>query len=116
MLETLLAAKEIAMQEKKRLENEMNRVFDFIMDAGREQSSSDIEVSPIVIQNITNEVIHIMRGDNEFQLNPLHRGPVKFDESQVLKFRLQGQYYEYSLDHYGTLKLGNTAYMIQFDI
>ncbi len=95
------------------------------MELGKEKvENQDAEVSPIILENITNEVIFLERADSEFQMNPLFKGPVKFDESMKIKFRLKGISYEYGMDHYGTLKIGgkkeikedDQQYYIQFDI
>lgn len=54
MLETILGAKDVAMHEKKKMENSAVAVLDFILDLGKEKQEQEAEVSPIVIENITN--------------------------------------------------------------
>jgi hypothetical protein len=46
----------------------------------------------------------------------LYKGPVKLDNDKNITFRLKGKDYTYGMDHYGTLKITGTVYMIQFDI
>ena len=92
-------------------------VFDFIMNAGEQkQDEEDVEVSPFIFENITNENIHLARGDKEFQLQSLFKGPVKLLNDQEITFRLKNQLYTFGMDHYGTLKIGDSSFFIQFDI
>ena len=49
-------------------------------------------------------------------MKPLFKGPVKVDNDQEITFRLKGKSYTYGMDHYGTLKIGSSTYLIQFDI
>jgi len=49
-------------------------------------------------------------------MDPLYKGPVKLDNDKNISFRLKGKEYTYGMDHYGTLKITGTVYLIQFDI
>lgn len=61
MIETLLAAKDIADYEKKKLEDKPTMILDFILNEHKEPQKNDIEVSPFILENITNQLIFVDR-------------------------------------------------------
>lgn len=98
--------------------SDVTGILDFMMNQGKEKKkeSEDVEVSPFIFENITNQPIHLHRKGKEFQLDPLYKGPIKLDNDKSISFTLNGKKYTYGMDHYGTLKITGTVYMIQFDI
>jgi hypothetical protein len=70
----------------------------------RNIETKEIEVSPYIFYNITNEKIYLIRGDNEFELSPMFKGPIRFDGDKI-RFRLKNKEHKFSLDHYGVIKI-----------
>lgn len=94
LVTTLLATLEVAKSEQKKIEQVTN--------------VNEIEVSPYIIQNKTNEIILIERFNKPAELSPLFKGPIKLnDKAEELVFVYKGKKYSVSLERFGLVHVQN---------
>jgi predicted permease len=74
MLSTIMATKDIILAEKENID--------------RNIETKEIEVSPFIFYNITNEKIYLIRKDNEYELSPMFKGPIRLNSGNIV-FRLK---------------------------
>lgn len=100
MISTLIATRDILRAEQA--------------NSQRDLSGKDIEISPYIFHNVTNERLFLLRGDSEFELPPRFKGPVRLLKDKEVVFRMGKATHKFSLDHYGVLRIPQTDYFIRF--
>jgi hypothetical protein len=56
-----------------------------------------------------------VRGEHDFHLPPLFKGPVRLPNDREIVFRLRERTVKFSTDHYGVMKIADSGFFIKFD-